>query len=80
MLYAVQTSRERCASNNISRDNEILCLLLAFILQFRASGKVPFKILSPLAIFLHIHTKQFRVSGKAHFSGHEGKHHVVLAT
>ena len=30
MLYPVQTSRERCASNNISRDNETLLLVAAF--------------------------------------------------
>ena len=30
MLYPVQTSTERCASNNISRDNETLLLVAAF--------------------------------------------------
>ena len=30
MLYSVQTSRERCASNNMSRDNEnpLVCYCL----------------------------------------------------
>ena len=30
MLYPVQTSRERSASNNISRDNETLLFVAAF--------------------------------------------------
>ena len=30
MLYPVERSRERCASNNLSRDNENLLLVAAF--------------------------------------------------
>ena len=41
MLYPMERSRERCASNNLSRDNENLLLVAAFILQSRASGKDP---------------------------------------
>ena len=44
MLYPVQTSRGRYASDNISCNNENVLpvhVLLPFILQFRASGKDP---------------------------------------
>ena len=35
MFYPVEKSRERCASNNLSRANEILLLVAAFYTPIR---------------------------------------------
>ena len=42
MLYPVQTSRERCASNNISRDNETLLLVAAFYTPISSFWERPY--------------------------------------
>ena len=42
MLYPVQTSRERCASNNISRDNENPFAYCSFLYSnFKLLGRTP---------------------------------------
>ena len=75
MLYPVQTSRERCASNNISRDNQTLLLVATFYSPISSFWEGPLQNSVPLSTFLHIHTK---ASEKVHFSGGEGKYPVVL--
>ena len=42
MLYPVQTSRARCASNNISRDNETFLLVAAFYTQIWSFWERPY--------------------------------------
>ena len=44
MLYPVQTSRERCASNNLSRDNENALACCCFLYSnFELLGRTPSK-------------------------------------
>ena len=86
MLYPVQTSRERCASNNISHDNENplawCCFLYSDFWEGPIQISVPlsnfpanlYQIIEPLRkhIFLDVKVNTFRASEKAHFSGREG--------
>ena len=51
MLSPVQTSRERCASNNLSRDNENLLLVAAFYTPISSFWEGPLQNSVPLSNF-----------------------------
>ena len=44
MLYPVKRSRERCASNNLSRDNENLLLVAAFYTPISSFWERPYSL------------------------------------
>ena len=51
MLYPVERSRERCASNNISCDNETLLLAAAFYTPISSFCEGPLQNSVPLSNF-----------------------------
>ena len=79
MLYTVQTCRAICA-NSVSCDNETLLLVAAIYTPILSFWEGPFENSVPLSNFA-THSNQIISSFlESTFSGHEGKHPVVLAT
>ena len=81
MLHSVERSIERCASNNISRDNENPVTCCCFLYSnFELLGRTPSKFRPSEQFSYTFIPNNFQPLRKHLFSGREGKHPVVLVT